>query len=90
MKNIRIFDFVGAGHAGARTKVFRTRDCFFVRGHGPLLQFLRVLRGQHPQGVRRGCKGLKPQQHTQGPLLHTRESFTDGLIPLLDCFWQIA
>ena len=19
----------------------------------------------HPQGVRRGCKGLKPQQHTQ-------------------------
>jgi hypothetical protein len=40
--------------------------------------------------VRRGCKGLKPQQHTQGPLLHTRESFTDDLIPLLDCFWQIA
>jgi len=33
------------------------RDCFFVRG-------------QHPQGVRRGCEGLKPQQHTQGPLLH--------------------
>jgi hypothetical protein len=32
------------------------RDCRFVRG-------------QHPQGVRRGCKGLKPQQHTQGPLL---------------------
>jgi hypothetical protein len=26
-------------------------------------------RGQHPQEVRRGCKGLKPQQHTQGPLL---------------------
>jgi hypothetical protein len=23
--------------------------------------------GQHPQGVRRGCKGLKPQQHTQSP-----------------------
>jgi hypothetical protein len=27
-------------------------------------------RGQHLQDVRRGCKGLKPQQHTQGPLLH--------------------
>src|SRR5674476_1582206 len=27
------------------------------------------IRGQHPLGVRRGCKGLKPQQHTQGPLL---------------------
>jgi len=27
---------VGAGHAGARTKVFRTRDQE-VRGHGPLL-----------------------------------------------------
>ena len=26
-------------------------------------------RGQHPQEVRRGCKGLKPQQHTQDPLL---------------------
>jgi hypothetical protein len=51
--------FVGAGHAGARTKVFHAReqlgepcvgagharDCFFVRG-------------QHPQEVRRGCKGL--------------------------------
>src|SRR5450756_141769 len=23
--------------------------------------------GQHPQGVRRGCKGLKPQQHTRSP-----------------------
>jgi hypothetical protein len=29
-------------------------------------------RGQHPQEVRRGCKGLKPQQHTQGPLLQTQ------------------
>jgi len=27
------------------------------------------IRRQHPQRVRRGCKGLKPQQHTQGPLL---------------------
>jgi hypothetical protein len=26
-------------------------------------------RGHDSQGVRRGCKGLKPQQHTQGPLL---------------------
>jgi hypothetical protein len=41
---------------GARTKVFRTRD--------------KDVRGQHLQEVRRGCKGLKPQQHTQGPLLH--------------------
>ncbi len=35
------------------------------------------VRGQHPQGVRRGCKGLKPQQHTQGPLLHMRHAFAD-------------
>jgi hypothetical protein len=29
---------------------------------------LRLIEGtpQHPQEVRRGCKGLKPQQHTQG------------------------
>jgi hypothetical protein len=31
-------------------------------------------RGQHPQEVRRGCKGLKPQQLTQGPLLHGFQS----------------
>ena len=24
---------------------------------------------EHPQGVRRGCKGLKPRQHTQGAML---------------------
>ena len=33
-------------------------------------------RGQHPQEVRRGCKGLKSQQHTQGPLLHGISDFT--------------
>jgi hypothetical protein len=26
---------------------------------------IKMFRGQHPQEVRRGCKGLKPQQHTQ-------------------------
>ncbi|HEY5993511.1 MAG TPA: VOC family protein [Gallionellaceae bacterium] len=26
---------------------------------------LGLQRPQHPQGARRGCKGLKPQQHTQ-------------------------
>jgi hypothetical protein len=36
----------------------------------------KMVRGQHPQGVRRGCKGLKPQQHTQGPLLHGISDFT--------------
>ncbi len=36
-----------------------------VAGHARGQKF----RGQHSQGVRRGCKGLKPQQHTQGPLL---------------------
>lgn len=53
---------VGAGHAGARTNVFRARDNLCVRG-------------QHPQKVRRGCKGLKPQQHTQGPLLQILWAF---------------
>jgi hypothetical protein len=28
---------VGAGHAGARTQVFRTREQYLDRGHGPLL-----------------------------------------------------
>jgi hypothetical protein len=32
-----------------------------------------VGRGQHPQGVRRGCKELKPQQHTQGSLLRDND-----------------
>ena len=36
---------------------------------GTVVRECLVGRGQHPQGVRRGCKGLKPQQHTQGPLL---------------------
>jgi hypothetical protein len=26
--------------------------------------FIRLDSRLHPQGVRRGCKGLKPQQHT--------------------------
>ena len=29
----------------------------------------RAIREQHPQEVRRGSKGLKPQQHTQSLLL---------------------
>ena len=45
------------------------RDCFFVRG-------------QHPQEVRRGCKGLKPQQHTQGPLLRNAKSMQYALANL--------
>ena len=28
--------------------------------------------GLHPQGVRRGCRGRKPQQHTQRPRYHCR------------------
>jgi hypothetical protein len=32
---------VGAGHAGVRTKVFRTREPL-GRGHGPLLQGFRI------------------------------------------------
>src|SRR5450759_2881501 len=32
--------------------------------------------GQHPQGVRRGCKGLKPQQHTQSPPYKLRSAQT--------------
>ncbi len=58
---------VGAGHAGARTKVFRTREL--------------LGRGQHPQEVRRGCKGLKPQQHTAGPaptrLTHCKDKLNE-------------
>ena len=32
-----------------------------------MLQFIldKMVSRLHPQGVRRGCKGLKPQQHTQ-------------------------
>ena len=39
------------------------------------------IRGQHPQGVRRGCKGLKPQQHTQGPLLQFGNDFDPANSP---------
>ena len=45
-----------SAEADAELSPGHARDCFYVRG-------------QHPQEVRRGCKGLKPQQHTQGPLL---------------------
>ena len=35
---------------------------------------------EHPQGVRRSCKGLAPQQHTQhGSLLKNSRFITDEL-----------
>jgi hypothetical protein len=56
-----------------------------VPGQEFFVPAIKMFRGQHPQEValqatciqpkagqdrhRRGCKGLKPQQHTQGPLL---------------------
>jgi hypothetical protein len=33
---------------------------------------------QHPQGVRRGCKGLKPQQHTLHGLRQTAGEHLEG------------
>ena len=47
------------------------RDCYFVRG-------------QHPQEVRRGCKGLKPQQHTQGPLLREQDQMFLGHVLFIE------
>ncbi len=53
-----------AGRNPAKTNIPRsgqTQDVVPLRGR----LFNHLDSGLHPQGVRRGCKGLKPQQHTQ-------------------------
>jgi Ca2+-binding RTX toxin-like protein len=47
---------------------------------------------EHPQGVRRGCKGLKPRQHTQGTMLIKgyQPNSANGIRVANDSAWRVA
>jgi len=65
------------GGAGNDAYVYTTGDGFdtILDSDG-----LGSIAADHPQGVRRGCKWLKPQQHTQGNILTGGEQFGDARV----------